>query len=138
MRNVLRVVALDKTTDFLFFLSKLLIAIGMSACTFIYFTSELFNQHFPNTLLHYPFAQVVFIFIGSYFIASVFFGVYSMAVDTLFLCFCELKSCDFLNIFSMNFLKFFSVEDCERNDDSDERPYFMSKGLKKLLKKSDK
>ena len=37
---------------------------------------------------------------------SAFFGVYSMAVDTLFLCF---------------------LEDLERNDGSLEKPYFMSK-----------
>jgi len=89
MRNVLRVIALDQTTDFLFFLSKLLISLGMAACTFIYLTCGLFDQHFPNTLMHYPLAQVFFIFVGSYFIASVFFGTYSMAVDTLFLCFCK-------------------------------------------------
>lgn len=89
MRNVLRVIALDKTTDFLFFLSKLLISLGMAACTFVYLTSDIFRQHFPNIFLHYPLAQVVFIFIGTYLIATVFFGVYSMAVDTLFLCFCK-------------------------------------------------
>jgi choline transporter-like protein 2/4/5 len=82
------VLALDSTTDFLFFLSKLLISLGMAASTFTYLTSEMFNQHFPSILLHYPLAQVIFIFIGSYIIASVFFSVYSMAVDTLFLCFC--------------------------------------------------
>lgn len=87
MRNVLRVIALDQTTDFLFFLSKLLISLGMAACTFTYLSSNMFNQHFPSVLLHYPLAQVGFIFFGTYFIASVFFGVYSMAVDTLFLCF---------------------------------------------------
>ncbi len=37
---------------------------------------------------------------------SCFFGVYSMAVDTLFLCF---------------------LEDLERNDGTPERPYYMSK-----------
>lgn len=89
MRNVLRVIALDKTTDFLFFLSKLLISLGMAASTFAYLTSEVFNQHFPSTFVHYPLAQVFFIFVGTYFIATVFFGVYSMAVDTLFLCFRE-------------------------------------------------
>lgn len=89
MRNVLRVIALDQTTDFLFFLSKLLISLGMAACTFAYLSSNLFNQHFPSILLHYPLAQVCFIFIGTYLISSVFFGVYSMAVDTLFLCFCK-------------------------------------------------
>ena len=47
--------------------------------------------------------------------SSAFFGVYSMAVDTLFLCF---------------------LEDLERNDGTPEKPYFMSKYawiLKKLV-----
>ena len=44
--------------------------------------------------------------LGSYSIADVFFDVYEMAVDTVFLCF---------------------LEDVERNDGSEERPYFMSK-----------
>jgi choline transporter-like protein 2/4/5 len=99
MRNVLRVVALDKTTDFLFFLSKLLISLGMAASCFTYLTSDLFNQHFPHIFLHYPIAQVVLIFIGSYIIASVFFSVYSMAVDTLFLCFCEYFHSDTLRLY---------------------------------------
>lgn len=89
MRNVLRVIALDQTTDFLFFLSKLLISMGMSACYYVYFTSSFFEQHFPGVFVHYLFAQIFLIFIGSYIIASVFFSVYSMAVDTLFLCFCK-------------------------------------------------
>lgn len=89
IRNVLRVTALDQTTDFLFFLSKLLISLGTSSCCYVYFTSKWFSQHFPTVFLHYPFAQILFIFIGSYIIASIFFNVYSMAVDTLFLCFCK-------------------------------------------------
>ena len=47
-------------------------------------------------------------------IADIFFGVYEMAVDTLFLCF---------------------LEDIERNDGSPEKPYFMSKDLRKILGK---
>jgi solute carrier family 44 (choline transporter-like protein), member 2/4/5 len=98
MRNMLRVIALDQTTDFLFFLSKILISLGMAACTFIYLTSEVFSQHFPNVFLHYPLAQTSFIFIGTYLISSVFFGVYSMAVDTLFLCFCKF---DLINVIKL-------------------------------------
>jgi choline transporter-like protein 2/4/5 len=55
--------------------------------------------------------------IGSYFIASSFFGVYSMAVDTLFLCF---------------------LEDLERNDGTPSRPYFMSKGLQRVFGRMQK
>ncbi|XP_050071888.1 choline transporter-like 2 [Anopheles maculipalpis] len=111
-RNVLRVIALDKVTGFLFFLSKLLLASGMAAVTYTYFDSDL-----PKTPLNYPFVPAVFVFIGTYIIASIFFSVYSVAVDTLFLCF---------------------LEDIERNDGSAERPFFMSKGLQKILGKKQK
>ncbi|XP_052896264.1 choline transporter-like 2 isoform X2 [Anopheles moucheti] len=111
-RNVLRVIALDKVTGFLFFLSKLLLASGMAATTYAYFDSDL-----PKTPLNYPFVPAVFVFIGTYIIASIFFSVYSVAVDTLFLCF---------------------LEDIERNDGSAERPFVMSKGLLKILGKKQK
>jgi choline transporter-like protein 2/4/5 len=50
--------------------------------------------------LNYFFMPVIFIVVGSFFITSSFFTVYSMAVDTLFLCF---------------------LEDLERNDGTPER-----------------
>ncbi|XP_050091219.1 choline transporter-like 2 isoform X1 [Anopheles aquasalis] len=108
-RNILRAIALDKVTGFLFFLSKLLLACGMAAVTYTFFDSEI-----PKTPLNYPFVPAVFVFLGTYIIASIFFSVYSVAVDTLFLCF---------------------LEDCERNDGSAERPFFMSKSLLKILGK---
>jgi len=45
--------------------------------------------------------------------SSIFMFVYSMAIDTILLCFCEDRS---------------------SNDGSPERPYFMSKNLKKFVK----
>ncbi|XP_035785808.1 CTL-like protein 2 isoform X3 [Anopheles albimanus] len=108
-RNILRAIALDKVTGFLFFLSKLLLACGMAAVTYTFFDSEI-----PKTPLNYPFVPAVLVFLGTYVIASIFFSVYSVAVDTLFLCF---------------------LEDCERNDGSAERPFFMSKSLLKILGK---
>ncbi len=56
--------------------------------------------------LNYYLLPVLMVVLGSYSIADVFFDVYEMAVDTVFLCF---------------------LEDVERNDGSEERPYFMSK-----------
>uniref|UniRef100_A0A182PBV3 Choline transporter-like protein n=1 Tax=Anopheles epiroticus TaxID=199890 RepID=A0A182PBV3_9DIPT len=111
-RNVLRVIALDKVTGFLFFLSKLLLASAMAAVTYTYYDSEL-----SKTALNFLFVPAVLVFIGTYIIASIFFSVYSVAVDTLFLCF---------------------LEDIERNDGSPERPFFMSKGLQKILGKKQK
>lgn len=49
---------------------------------------------------------------GVYFTASVFFSVYAMAVDTLFLS---------------------SLVDMEKNDGSREKPYYMTKSLRNIL-----
>lgn len=82
MRNFLRVIALDKVTEFLFFLTKVLITVGMGVATYFYFENDQFGVE-----LHYVHVPVIIVMIGTYLIASVFFGVYSMAVDTLFMCF---------------------------------------------------
>nr|XP_043067755.1 choline transporter-like 2 [Drosophila bipectinata]XP_043067756.1 choline transporter-like 2 [Drosophila bipectinata] len=112
MRNFLRVITLDKVTDFLFFLSKLLITAGAGVSTFY------FLVHYPPQIpLHYNAVPTTVVVIASFLITSVFFSVYSTAVDTLFLCF---------------------LEDCERNDGSQEKPYFMSKQLMKILGKKNK
>jgi choline transporter-like protein 2/4/5 len=60
---------------------------------------------------------VIIITIGTYCICGVFFSVYEMAVDTLFLCF---------------------LEDCERNDGSPEKPFYMPKELMEILGKRNK
>uniref|UniRef100_A0A3B1JRP7 Choline transporter-like protein n=1 Tax=Astyanax mexicanus TaxID=7994 RepID=A0A3B1JRP7_ASTMX len=73
MRNVIRVAVLDKVTDFLLFLGKLLI-VGIVGNHFICVSSP----PPPQTIA-----------LGSYLIAHGFFSVYGMCVDTLFLCFCE-------------------------------------------------
>lgn len=84
MRNFLRVVALDQVTDFLFFLSKLLISLGMGTLMYFYLTLE-----YSQLDLHYNLVPSFIVTIGTYLIACVFFSVYSTAVETLFLCFCK-------------------------------------------------
>lgn len=113
MRNMVRVVVLDKVCDFLLFLGKMVITIGIGVVSYLAFGGYI-PQFGKIPALNYFFTPIVFIVIGTYLIASAFFGVYSMAVDTLFLCF---------------------LEDLERNDGSQERPYYMSKDLQKILGK---
>ncbi|CAD6994518.1 CTL-like protein 2 [Ceratitis capitata] len=112
MRNFLRVIAVDKVTDFLFFLSKLLLTGAAGVGTYY------FLVHSPHLIqLHYNAVPVTLVVITTFIMTTVFFGVYSMAVDTLFLCF---------------------LEDCERNDGSPEKPYYMSKQLMRILGKRNK
>ncbi|XP_053600740.1 choline transporter-like 2 isoform X3 [Plodia interpunctella] len=120
MRNIVRVVVLDKVADFIFFLSKLLLSIGVGFAVYYFLDGEVVSKitggkH--SLYLHNNYIPAVFLGIITYIIGSIFFQVYSMAVDTLFLCF---------------------LEDCERNDGSPEKPYFMSKNLMKILGKRNK
>lgn len=43
-----------------------------------------------------------------------------------------------LQIDKFEFFLVYSVEDCERNDGSEEKPYFMSKQLMKILGRKNK
>ncbi|XP_056608537.1 choline transporter-like protein 2 isoform X2 [Triplophysa dalaica] len=114
MRNVIRVVVLDKVTDFILFLGKLLIVglVGIFAFFFFSGHTDAFKGAAPS--LHYYWVPILTVLVGSYLIAHGFFSVYAMCVDTLFLCFCE---------------------DLERNDGSAERPYYMTATLREILTK---
>jgi choline transporter-like protein 2/4/5 len=114
MRNLFRVVVLDSVVDFLLFLGKIVIVLLTGAVSYLAFAGHMPDIKDQIPSLNYIYTPVVFIVIGSYCIASSFFGVYNMAVDTLFLCF---------------------LEDLERNDGSAERPYSMSISLQKILGK---
>uniref|UniRef100_A0A671Y1T9 Choline transporter-like protein n=1 Tax=Sparus aurata TaxID=8175 RepID=A0A671Y1T9_SPAAU len=115
MRNMIRVAVLDKVTDFLLFLGKLLIVGLVGIFAFFFFSGRV--KAFENTAphLHYYWVPILTVVIGSYLIAHGFFSVYAMCVDTLFLCFCE---------------------DLERNDGSAARPYYMSSTLHEILWKN--
>uniref|UniRef100_A0A4X2L5A1 Choline transporter-like protein n=1 Tax=Vombatus ursinus TaxID=29139 RepID=A0A4X2L5A1_VOMUR len=86
MRNVVRVAVLDKVTEFLLCMGKLLISTSMGILGFLFFTKKL--PVTPPTLNYYwvPLLMIIF---GSYLIAHGFFSVFAMCVDTLFLCFCK-------------------------------------------------
>ncbi|XP_045889484.1 choline transporter-like protein 2 isoform X1 [Micropterus dolomieu] len=115
MRNMIRVAVLDKVTDFLLFLGKLLIVGLVGIFAFFFFSGRV--KTFENTAPHlnYYWVPILTVALGSYLIAHGFFSVYAMCVDTLFLCFCE---------------------DLERNDGSAARPYYMSSTLHEILWKN--
>ncbi|XP_046368396.2 choline transporter-like protein 2 [Haliotis rufescens] len=117
MRNIVRTFVLDKVADFIMFISKLMVTGAIGIAAYYWFNSKI--NILPNFVpdLNYSLVPVVILLIGTFLIATSFFNVFSMAVDTLFLCF---------------------LEDLERNDGSPDKPYFMSTDLKKILKKSNK
>ncbi|KAI4552448.1 hypothetical protein MJT46_017099 [Ovis ammon polii x Ovis aries] len=129
MRNIVRVVVLDKVTDLLLFFGKLLVVGGVGVLSFFFFTGRIprLGKNFENPQLNYYWLPIMVHYgepcvfqvciLGAYLIASGFFSVFGMCVDTLFLCF---------------------LEDLERNDGSADRPYYMSKSLLKILGKKNK
>ncbi|XP_075868096.1 choline transporter-like protein 4 [Nelusetta ayraudi] len=119
MRNVLRVVVLDKVTDLLLLFGKLLVVGGVGVLSFFFFSGRITvpGTTFQSETLNYYWMPIITVVFGSYLIAHGFFSVYNMCVDTLFLCF---------------------LEDLERHDGSLQKPYFMSKNLMKILNKSNK
>ncbi|XP_004695200.1 PREDICTED: choline transporter-like protein 4 [Condylura cristata] len=117
MRNIVRVAVLDKVTDLLLFFGKLLVVGGVGVLSF-FFSGRIpgLGKDFENPRLNYYWLPIMTCILGAYVIASGFFNVFGMCVDTLFLCF---------------------LEDLERNDGSQARPYYMSKNLQKILGKKN-
>uniref|UniRef100_A0A674PNR6 Choline transporter-like protein n=1 Tax=Takifugu rubripes TaxID=31033 RepID=A0A674PNR6_TAKRU len=84
MRNVVRVFVLDRVTDFLLFLGKLLVSGGIGVLGLFLSRHIPYVQEVPDLNFHWvPLLTVVAI---SYLIAHAFFSVYATCVDTLFLC----------------------------------------------------
>ncbi|XP_046905410.1 choline transporter-like protein 5-B isoform X2 [Hypomesus transpacificus] len=116
MRNVVRVAVLDKVTDFLLFLGKLLISGSVGVLAFFFFTHKIpvIQEEVPS--LNYYWVPLLTVIFGSYMIAHGFFNVYAMCVDTLFLCF---------------------LVDLEVNNGTAARPFYMSSNLRNILNKKN-
>jgi choline transporter-like protein 2/4/5 len=84
--NPLRLLVIDKVCDFLIFLGKICITAGIGILAFFFFTGRIAQAKSYVPELHYYFIPLLLIIIGTYIIATCFFSVYSMAVDTLFIC----------------------------------------------------
>ena len=114
--NPLRALVIDRVTDFILFLGKVLITAGIGVLAFYFFAKKLYIS--PNYTkyfapdLHYYWVPLIVVIIATYMIAKIFFTVFEIAVDTIFLC---------------------ALKDLEINDGSAEKPYLMSKELKKIL-----
>ena len=114
--NAARALVLDKVTDFILFLGKIIVVTIVSAVSFSLFSTNVSTALDLN--INYQLVPMAIIILGSYAIASTFFSVYSMAVDTIFLCF---------------------LEDIDKHDGSAESPYFMNEDLLRILEiKEDK
>lgn len=106
LRNAMRLVAIDAVADFILFLGRAFVA-----CASAFLAYAFFRWKADEFQLSYTFIPVAVVGLEGWMIATCFFSVFKMAVDTIFLSFCE---------------------DCERHDGSDEKPYLMSEDLQNI------
>jgi choline transporter-like protein 2/4/5 len=119
LRNAVRLVVVDKVTDFILLVGKLIVMALCGFACFLYLEGYIFAETFWSEYhpsVHYVIVPVTLVIIGSSLIAGLFASVYEMGVDTIFLCF---------------------LEDLERNDGSPEHPYYMNKELMQILGKKN-
>lgn len=116
MGNVLLVATIDAVCDFIFFLTRVLVAIGVALGAFYFLESDAVALYLDLILpeVQHRWIPLLTIALGSYFIAGVFISVYSIGIDTIFICF---------------------YEDYKQNDGSKERPYYMPHKLMKVMTK---
>ena len=89
------------------------------------------------------------LWVTTYLIASAFFSVYEMAIDTLFLCFLQVVIVAIIIviitivittiiIIIIFIILFISFQDLEMNDGSEEKPYYMSADMMRILSVKNK
>uniref|UniRef100_H2Z3L8 Choline transporter-like protein n=1 Tax=Ciona savignyi TaxID=51511 RepID=H2Z3L8_CIOSA len=110
IKNAKHMMALNCVSAFCILLGKVAVVVVTAFIGVAWFSSKLG----PTASVLDYIAPLAIACMGSFVTASAFFNVYSMAIDTLFLCFCD---------------------DQERNNGSD-RPYFSSVALQKYMTRS--
>ncbi|KAI8803246.1 plasma-membrane choline transporter-domain-containing protein [Cladochytrium replicatum] len=106
VRNAFRAVAVDLVSDYIIFLSKVIVIVASAFATW-----GALGRYGADLEIQFPFIIVALVGVAAAVISSVVFSIFHMGTATVFMCF---------------------LEDCERNDGSLERPYFMSKNLKRI------
>ena len=97
LRNALRVAAINSIGDFVLLMAKFVVIIGCTVGAFFWF------RNFDEGLT-YEAVCILAVALFAYGVATMFIGIYEMAIDTIFMAFCE---------------------DSERNDGSCDKPFFM-------------
>jgi hypothetical protein len=105
-----RLLVVDQVSAFIMFLGKIIIVAATAFLGFLILSRE---QPASDPLTSWA-TPMVIIFISAWIIATGFLSVFDMAIDTIFICFCE---------------------DSKENDGSPQKPYFMSEALTKFLNK---
>jgi len=113
LTNLATVGVATAINNLILFFAKLVIAVGSASLCWLTITTFVAEEDSPSSLL----VPVVITFMLAWFVGSLFMSVYALAVDTILICYCE---------------------DSKANDGSPTKPYYMSNGLKKIARKSNK
>ena len=100
MANTLRVAAINTIGTFVLFLGKIVVVIATGVISYYIlkvsyetkqssYSSKWFSSFQDNKEVQYFWPQIFVSVLFAYLIAHTFIGVYEMAIDTIFLCFCE-------------------------------------------------
>ncbi|VEL11545.1 unnamed protein product [Protopolystoma xenopodis] len=117
LRNCLRLLVVDSVTGFFLFIGKLVVTVGAGTLAYFFFNGTIQFADLRTNSLNYFYVPIIVVIVGTFAVASLFFSVFSFTVDVLFIC---------------------VMEDLERNDGTENKPYFMSKQLMKVLSKKNK
>jgi len=109
-RNIIRVVVVSKIGDYLLLLGKIVVTVSVGII------GNILIEYYSDQPTYWVTPLLVILFMA-YGTAYVFMAVLDMAINTIFICFCE---------------------DLERNDGSAERPYYMDPKLKGHIEKHSK
>lgn len=90
-KNLFQIGAVNLISNFLLLLARITITAGSAVLMFLFIDS---NDDFSSggkDELNFPITPVIAVAVMAWFVASMFMGVYDLAVDTILLCFCEDK-----------------------------------------------
>ena len=83
-KNIVHGFFVNQVTDFVMMLGKIFV-IGITSVCFAVALND------PRLEIHFNILPIILVIFGSYHIANTCFSVYTVAVDTLFLCFLKVK-----------------------------------------------
>ena len=84
-KNIVHGIFVNQVTDFVMMLGKIFV-IGITSVCFAVALND------PRLDIHFNILPILLVIFGSYHIANTCFSVYTVAVDTLFLCFLKVKT----------------------------------------------
>ena len=97
VKNPVRAVVLNYLSDFLLFISRIVVTALVGVCAYF-----LLTNHFPDLVvfdLQYYWAPLAAFIFLSYILTGILFGVYQVAIETIFFCYCEYFHLKILNRF---------------------------------------